>query len=114
MQTVERPVPTSSAPLAMRLRSVTWNTPHPQMRNADELEARLREIGALGYPVLVGASRKSTLGMLLGGSPPEDRLEGTAAVSAIAIANGAAIIRVHDVRFMARLARVAHAVAHGI
>ncbi len=75
------------------------------------LVRRLREIADLGYPVLMGASRKSTLGLLLGGSPPDQRLEGTAAVSAIAIANGASLIRVHDVRFMARVAAVAQAVA---
>jgi len=74
---------------------------------------RLREIAALGYPVLVGASRKSTIGAVLGDVPPTDRKEGTAATVALAIANGAAIVRVHDVREMALVARMADAVVRG-
>ena len=70
--------------------------------------ARLRE---LGRPILVGTSRKSSIGGALGGLPPEERVEGTAATVAIAIANGADAVRVHDVREMARVARTADAIA---
>lgn len=79
-----------------------------------ELMRRLPEIAALGYPVLVGTSRKSMLGQLLGGAPPENRLEGTAATVALAIAGGASLVRVHDVQAMARVARVADAVVRGL
>ncbi len=75
-----------------------------------ELIRRLREFTALGRPVMIGTSRKSTLGMLLGGAPPLERLEATAASVALAIANGANIVRVHDVREMVRVARVADAI----
>ncbi len=63
-----------------------------------------------GLPVLVGTSRKRFLGELLGGRPPEDRLEGTAATVALAIAAGADIVRVHDVAPIARLRDVADAI----
>jgi dihydropteroate synthase len=69
---------------------------------------RLRDFTALGLPLLVAASRKHLIGSVLG-LPPEDRLEGTAAITAIAIANGAEIVRVHDVRAMARVARMTDA-----
>src|SRR5260221_572222 len=62
-----------------------------------ELLRRLRELTELGYPILSGTSRKSTIGKVLGGLPPEERLEGTAATVALSIANGASIVRVHDV-----------------
>jgi dihydropteroate synthase len=52
----------------------------------------------LGVPMLVGASRKSFIGRLLGGVPPEERIIGTLAAHAVAALNGAAILRVHDVR----------------
>ncbi|HVZ39589.1 MAG TPA: dihydropteroate synthase [Candidatus Kapabacteria bacterium] len=52
----------------------------------------------LGVPLLVGASRKSFIGRALGGLPPEERLYGTLAAHAVAAANGASIVRVHDVR----------------
>ena len=71
-----------------------------------ELE-RLRE---LRLPILVGTSRKSTIGKVLGDVPPDDRVEGTAATVAIAIAKGADAVRVHDVREMARVARMADAI----
>jgi dihydropteroate synthase len=51
-----------------------------------------------GIPVLVGASRKSFIGKLLDGAPPEERLSGSLASAAIAVMNGAKIVRVHDVR----------------
>jgi dihydropteroate synthase len=71
---------------------------------------RLDELGVLGLPILVGTSRKSTIGAVLGDAPVEERLEGTAATVAIAIAHGADIVRVHDVREIARVVRVADAV----
>ncbi|MDO8531896.1 MAG: dihydropteroate synthase [Dehalococcoidia bacterium] len=74
-----------------------------------ELLRRLRELTVLGRPILVGTSRKSTIGAVLD-LPVEQRIEGTAATVAIAIANGADIVRVHDVRYMARVARMADAV----
>lgn len=74
-----------------------------------ELLQRLREYTSLGLPLLVGTSRKSTVGRLLGDLPPEERLEGTAATVAWAIAEGAAAVRVHDVREIARVVRVTDA-----
>ncbi|MEK7873274.1 MAG: dihydropteroate synthase [Chloroflexota bacterium] len=74
-----------------------------------ELLRRLRELTVLGRPILVGTSRKSTIGAVLD-LPVDQRVEGTAATVAIAIANGADIVRVHDVRYMARVARMADAV----
>jgi len=71
---------------------------------------RLREFESLGRPLLVGPSRKSFIGKILGGLPPEDRLEGTGAVVALAIAGGAAVIRVHDVEAMVRVGKVVNAV----
>lgn len=78
-----------------------------------EMLRRLREFTDLGYPILVGTSRKSMLGALLGGAPPEDRTEGTAATVALAVANGASMVRVHDVREMWRVVCVADAVVRG-
>lgn len=70
---------------------------------------RLREFTAPGYPVLVGPSRKSFLGAMLN-LPVGERLEGTLAACAIAIQNGAAILRVHDVKEVKRVATVIDAV----
>lgn len=78
-----------------------------------EIVRRLDEIVALGYPVLMGPSRKSTIGKVLGGLPPLERIEGTAAIVALSIARGAALVRVHDVKAMQRVARVADAVTRG-
>lgn len=78
-----------------------------------ELTARLGELRALGRPILYGSSRKSTIGVVLGGLPPTERVEGTGATIALAIANGADIVRVHDVAHMARVARLADAVVRG-
>lgn len=75
----------------------------------------LRHLGALralDRPVLVGPSRKRFLGTILG-TAADDRLEGTAATVALAIAGGADLVRVHDVRAMARVARVADAICRG-
>ncbi|HEY2430076.1 MAG TPA: dihydropteroate synthase, partial [Acidimicrobiales bacterium] len=57
----------------------------------------LRVLVALGFPVLVGTSRKSFLGALAGGAPPDDRLEGSVATAVWAMSQGAAMVRVHDV-----------------
>ncbi|HWQ27867.1 MAG TPA: dihydropteroate synthase [Dehalococcoidia bacterium] len=78
-----------------------------------ELLRRLGEFRAFGRPILVGTSRKSTIGAALGGKPVGERVLGTAASCAIAIANGADIIRVHDVREMAEVARVTDAIVRG-
>jgi dihydropteroate synthase len=74
-----------------------------------ELIDRLGEIKALGFPLLVGPSRKSFIGYTLD-LPPTQRLEGTAAAVAVAIARGADIVRVHDVEFMVRVARLTDAI----
>jgi dihydropteroate synthase len=73
-----------------------------------ELIDRLAEIRALGFPVLLGPSRKSFIGYTLN-LPPDQRLEGTAAAVAIGIARGADIIRVHDVETMLRVAHMTDA-----
>ena len=78
-----------------------------------EMLRRLGELRDLGLPVLAGTSRKSTIGAVLGGAPVERRLAGTAATVALAIANGADIVRVHDVAEMRDVARVADAVVRG-
>lgn len=75
-----------------------------------ELVHRLRELTSFGLPILLATSRKSSIGQILGGAPPEDRLEGTAVTMALGIANGADMIRVHDVRQMARVAKMADAI----
>jgi len=72
----------------------------------------LPELKALGRPILVGTSRKSTIGKVLG-LPPDQRLEGTAATVAISIAHGAEIVRVHDVREMMRVVRMSDAIVRG-
>jgi len=77
-----------------------------------ELLDRLGEIKALGYPVLLGPSRKSFIGYTLN-QPPDQRLEGTAAAVAIGIARGADIVRVHDVAFMTRVVKMADAITRG-
>jgi dihydropteroate synthase len=70
---------------------------------------KLAHLKPLGLPLLVGPSRKSTIGQVLD-VPVDERLEGTAALVALAIANGADIVRVHDVRAMVRVARMTDAV----
>jgi dihydropteroate synthase len=79
-----------------------------------EMLRRLRELGVLGAPILVGTSRKSTIGLLLGGAPADARAFGTAATVALAVANGVDIVRVHDVAEMAQVVRVADAVVRGM
>jgi dihydropteroate synthase len=79
-----------------------------------ELLQRLSQLPKLGYPLLVGTSRKSFLGATLAHdgkpAPPEERIWGTAATVTASILNGAHIVRVHDVVEMARVARVADCV----
>jgi len=58
---------------------------------------RLPELAALGYPLLVGLSRKSMIGTLLGGKSVEERMQGSVAAALVAVQNGASILRVHDV-----------------
>lgn len=70
---------------------------------------RLHEFKKLGYPLLVGPSRKSFIGNILG-LPAEERLEGTLAAVTACIAGGADIVRVHDVREAVRASRVADAI----
>ena len=72
-----------------------------------ELVAGLGELAKLGYPLLVGTSRKSFIGKILSGAAKEDRAWGTAATVAASILNGAHIVRVHDVEEMVQVARVA-------
>ncbi len=78
-----------------------------------ELLRRLPELKTLGLPLVVGASRKKFLGKILGTDDPDDRKEGTAATVALSIASGADMVRVHDVRAMARVARVSDAIVRG-
>lgn len=74
-----------------------------------EIIRRLGELRTLGKPILLGSSRKSMIGLVLD-LPADQRLEGTAATLAIGIANGADIIRVHDVKQMARVCRMSDAI----
>ena len=73
-----------------------------------EIVNRLDEIRELGYPILLGTSRKSFIGFTLD-LPADQRVEGTAATVAIGIARGADIVRVHDVKEMARVAKMTDA-----
>jgi dihydropteroate synthase len=75
---------------------------------------RLGELRALGRPLLLGTSRKSTIGLVLGGVPPAERVEGTAATVALGIAQGADIVRVHDVREMMRVVKMSDAIVRGV
>lgn len=84
-------------------------------KTADHNVALLRDLEALrllGHPILLGTSRKSTLGRILD-LPVEDRLEATLATTALGIAAGADLVRVHDVRANVRAARVSDAIVRG-
>jgi dihydropteroate synthase len=74
-----------------------------------ELINRLAELRSLGRPVLLGTSRKSMIGMVLD-LPPDQRLEGNLAVTAIGIANGADMVRVHDVKQTVLVCRMSDAI----
>lgn len=75
-----------------------------------ELLRRLAELSGFGLPLLIGPSRKSFIGTVLGREKTEDRLFGTAAAVALSVSHGASILRVHDVRAMRDVADMAHAV----
>jgi dihydropteroate synthase len=75
-----------------------------------ELLRRLNELTGLGYPVLLAASRKTVIGETLGGLEPEERLEGTVALSCQAVMAGAGMVRVHDVKENVRAIRMLEAV----
>ena len=77
-----------------------------------EIIRRLSELEALACPILIGPSRKSFIGKTLD-LPVEERLEGTASAVALSIAGGADVVRVHDVKAMVRVARMADAVVRG-
>ena len=84
-------------------------------KTADHNITLLRHLDALialGRPILLGTSRKSTLGRILD-LPPDERLEGTLATTALGVAAGVDIVRVHDVRANVRAARVADAIVRG-
>jgi len=74
-----------------------------------ELINRLDEIRELGYPILLGTSRKSFIGFTLD-LPADQRVEGTAATVSVGITRGADIIRVHDVKELARVAKMTDAI----
>lgn len=77
-----------------------------------EIVRRLAELKVLGRPILLGTSRKSFIGHVLD-LPVDQRLEGTAATVAIGIANGADMVRVHDVAQIVRVARMSDAIVRG-
>lgn len=77
-----------------------------------EILAGLDALKAADCPIMVGTSRKSTLGLLLD-LPADQRVEATAATVSLAIAGGADLIRVHDVKEMVRVCRVTDAVVRG-
>ena len=78
-----------------------------------EVLKQLNRIVALGYPVLLGTSRKSTVGLVLD-APTQDRLEGTGATVVWGIQQGCAMVRVHDVAAMLRFVRMADAIKSGL
>lgn len=77
-----------------------------------ELLNRTNEIKSLGYPVLVGPSRKSFIGYTLD-LPPDQREEGTAASITVSIVRGADIVRVHNVELLSRVIKMADAIVRG-
>lgn len=77
-----------------------------------EITRRLWEFKVLGRPLVFGPSRKSTLGFLLGGMPPEKRVEATGAAVAAAILQGADFVRVHDVQSMTPVVKIADAIRY--
>jgi len=77
-----------------------------------EIIKRLKEFLTLGYPILIGTSRKSTIGYILD-APPDQRIEGTASTIALSIAEGVDIVRVHDVKEMVKVSRMTDAIVRG-
>ena len=82
-------------------------------RHNIELTRRLWELTVLGRPLLLGPSRKSTLGWLLGGVSPEDRVEATGAAVTAAVLKGVDMVRVHDVKAAVRVVKIADAIRTG-
>lgn len=78
-----------------------------------EIIRRLKEFEGFEKPILLGPSRKSFIGKIIGGLPATERLEGTAAAAAIGIFNGANIIRAHDVKEMVRVAKISDGIKRG-
>lgn len=78
-----------------------------------EIIRNLGDLKSLGLPILIGTSRKRFIGQALGDLPANERVEGTAATVALSIANGANIVRVHDVKEMSRVARMTDAIVRG-
>jgi dihydropteroate synthase len=78
-----------------------------------EVLRRLYELRTIGRPMLAGLSRKSTIGILTGGAPPDQRVEGGLALATLAVQGGADVVRTHDVRETVRALRVADAVVRG-
>jgi dihydropteroate synthase len=83
-------------------------TPEQNLALLHDLDA----LGVIGRPILLGASRKSTIGKVLD-LPADQRLEGTLALTALAVRSGVDLVRVHDVRANVRVARMADAVVRG-
>jgi dihydropteroate synthase len=75
-----------------------------------ELLRRLMELTVLGRPLVVGTSRKGFIGRITGEDEPSKRLYGTAATVAWSVANGASIVRVHDVEPMAQVVKMIRAI----
>ncbi len=75
---------------------------------------RLDEFRALGFPIVLGTSRKRFIGTVLDIAEPKDRIEGSAATVALGIQRGARIVRVHDVGFMTKVARMTDAIVKRI
>jgi dihydropteroate synthase len=75
-----------------------------------ELIARLNELAALGFPILLGVSRKAFLGSLIGGAPPLERGAATVAACVAGLLKGARVFRVHDVKMVREALRVAEAI----
>ncbi|HYA71786.1 MAG TPA: dihydropteroate synthase, partial [Roseiarcus sp.] len=75
-----------------------------------QLIRRLRELSALGRPVLLGVSRKSTVGLITGQKVPAERVAGSIAAGLVGAMNGAAILRVHDVAPHVQALQVLHAI----
>jgi dihydropteroate synthase len=78
-----------------------------------EILRRLGELRGLGRPILIGTSRKGSIGKVLN-LPVQERLEGTAATVAVAIMNGVDMVRAHDVQAIARVARMTDAIVRGL
>ncbi|MEJ5226501.1 dihydropteroate synthase [Thermodesulfovibrio sp.] len=74
----------------------------------------LKDFTLLGKPILIGPSRKSFIGKVLNANSPDERLEGTASAVAISVINGANIVRVHDVAYMAKVVKMADAIKFGL